>query len=164
MFSSLGHSNSCIPRNFQYMRDCVILMNDWLVSLSLNSLLLTQHPTSFKSSSFIIHLCPSPQHPRDCWKSLFCLLDSSHGTSHSTCPCSTWYSCTLHLYNKFDSSSDIHPIQYFPGQMSEGFWRRGNTMEVMSDCLVLFVDILSFDSWQSRIRIFPHLGSDNLSL
>ena len=35
------------------MTDCVILINDRLVYLTHNSLLLTQHPTSSKSSSLI---------------------------------------------------------------------------------------------------------------
>ncbi len=62
------------------MTDCVILKNVRLGSLSHST-----HSSSLNTQFFEVqfnHLCPSLQHPRDCWKSLSCFLDSNHGTSH----------------------------------------------------------------------------------
>ena len=56
-------------------------MKDWVLSH-------TQLTPAHSTQVHFTHLCPSPEHPRVCWKSLLCFLDSCHGTSHSTCP---WY-------------------------------------------------------------------------
>jgi hypothetical protein len=76
------------------MRDCVFFMNDRLVSLSLST-----HSSALNTQllQFTL-LCPSPQHPRDCWESLFCLLDSYHGIwylSQTVCTCACMTGSTL---------------------------------------------------------------------
>ena len=68
------------------MRDCHGNLNEWQTGFSLthDSLLLTQPPTSPQSSSPIcvredIYVVPaSGRGCRDCWKSVFCLLSSEH--------------------------------------------------------------------------------------
>ncbi len=67
-------------------------MTDWVLT---HTQLTLPHSTQVQ----VTHLCPSPEHPRTCWKSLFCFLDSCNGTSHctrpwylwrKTCTCSCW--------------------------------------------------------------------------
>jgi hypothetical protein len=109
--------------------------------------------------------CPVHPHP-----SPVALLLEKLCHLHPTCVTHDTRSLTVNLYCESTSPFDMSPFQldpktliYLPTHISVVFWRRGNPMEVIDDCLVLFAGILpsprtifcnswKTNSWTERIK------------
>ena len=112
------------------MRDCVILINDRLVSLTHNSLLLIQPPT-----------CPQSR-SSTCVRVLVRVFGAV-GTLEKVflvCRLASEHLIVLVHDIKFQNFPNT-PI-CLPTHISPGFCRRGNPMEVIDDCTVFFLGIL----------------------